>query len=155
VLLHVCFYLVIFIYTTKKKIVFLYFLKGSLVISRNVLSKKVNAKFFFFFFIVMVIDIIQRKIQRFYNSSKGPTWLLVLTSFLLLTFTFLSCMLVSKASLFFFLSLFFYCFTIHMCIQGLGHFFPLTPPPPLPPTLPPPSPPHPLTTRQKLFCPYL
>jgi hypothetical protein len=29
-----------------------------------------------------------------------------------------------------------------MCIQGLGHFSPLPPPPPLPPTLPPPSPPH-------------
>jgi hypothetical protein len=26
-----------------------------------------------------------------------------------------------------------------MCIQGLGHFFPLLPPPPLPPTPPPPS----------------
>jgi tellurite resistance protein TehA-like permease len=23
-------------------------------------------------------------------------------------------------------------FIIHMCIQGLGHFFPLSPPPPLP-----------------------
>jgi hypothetical protein len=30
--------------------------------------------------------------------------------------------------------LFFYCFIIHMCIQGLGHFSPLTPPPPLPHT---------------------
>jgi hypothetical protein len=49
---------------------------------------------------------------------------------------------------------FFYCFIIHMCIQGLGHFSPLPPPPPLPPTLPPPSPPHPLNTQQKLFCPY-
>jgi hypothetical protein len=28
------------------------------------------------------------------------------------------------------------CFIIHVCIQGLGHFFPLPPPPPLPPTLP-------------------
>jgi hypothetical protein len=40
--------------------------------------------------------------------------------------------------LFFF---FYYCFIIHMCIQGLGHFSPLPPPPPFPPTLPPPSPP--------------
>jgi hypothetical protein len=38
----------------------------------------------------------------------------------------------------------FYCFIIHMCIQGLGHFSPLPPPPPLPPTPPPPSPPTPL-----------
>jgi hypothetical protein len=38
-----------------------------------------------------------------------------------------------------------------MCIQGLGHFFPLPPPSPLPPTPPLPSPPHPLNTRQKLF----
>jgi hypothetical protein len=39
---------------------------------------------------------------------------------------------------------FFYCFIIHMCIQGLGHFSPQPPSPPLPPTLPiPSSPPHP------------
>jgi hypothetical protein len=38
-------------------------------------------------------------------------------------------------------------FLIHMCIQGLGHFSPLPPHPPLPPTLP-------LNTQQKLFCPY-
>jgi hypothetical protein len=50
--------------------------------------------------------------------------------------------------------LFFLNFIIHMCIQGLGHFFPLPPPPPLPPTLPPPCHPHPLNTQQKLFCPY-
>jgi hypothetical protein len=37
--------------------------------------------------------------------------------------------------LFIFLFLFFYYFIIHMCIQGLGHFSPLPPPPPLPPTL--------------------
>jgi hypothetical protein len=45
-------------------------------------------------------------------------------------------------------------FIIHMCIQSLGHFSPMLPPPPLPPTLPPPSPPNPLNTQQKLFCPY-
>jgi hypothetical protein len=37
----------------------------------------------------------------------------------------------------------FYSFIIHMCIQCLGHFFPLPPLPPLPPTPPPPSPPAP------------
>jgi hypothetical protein len=37
---------------------------------------------------------------------------------------------------------FFYYFIIHMCTQGLGHFSPLLPPPPLPPTSPPPSPPN-------------
>jgi hypothetical protein len=53
------------------------------------------------------------------------------------------------------LSFFFhFSFIIHMCIQGLGHFSPLPPPPPLPPTPPPPSLPHPLNTQQKLFCPY-
>jgi hypothetical protein len=36
----------------------------------------------------------------------------------------------------------FYGLIIHMCIQGLGHFSPLPPPPPLPPTPPPPSFPH-------------
>jgi hypothetical protein len=36
---------------------------------------------------------------------------------------------------------FHFYFIIHMCIQGLVHFFPLPPPPPLPPTPPPPSPP--------------
>jgi hypothetical protein len=51
-------------------------------------------------------------------------------------------------------SFFFFSFSMHMCIQGLGHFFSLPPPPPLPPTPPPPSPPHPLNTQQKLFCPY-
>jgi hypothetical protein len=30
---------------------------------------------------------------------------------------------------------FFYCFIIHMCIQGLGHFSPLPLPPPLLPTI--------------------
>jgi hypothetical protein len=50
---------------------------------------------------------------------------------------------------------FFYCFIIHMCIQGLGHFSPLPTPPPLPPTPPAPSHPYPLNTQQKLFCPYL
>jgi hypothetical protein len=34
----------------------------------------------------------------------------------------------------------FYFFSIHMCIQCLGHFSPLPPPPPLPPIPPPPSP---------------
>jgi hypothetical protein len=34
---------------------------------------------------------------------------------------------------------FFYYFIIHMCIQGLGPFSPLPPPPPLPRTLLPPS----------------
>jgi hypothetical protein len=33
-----------------------------------------------------------------------------------------------------------------MCIQCLGHFSPMLPPPPLPPTLPHPSIPHPLRT---------
>jgi hypothetical protein len=37
------------------------------------------------------------------------------------------------------LLLFSNCFIIHMCIQCLGHFSPLPPPPPLPPTPPPPS----------------
>jgi hypothetical protein len=37
---------------------------------------------------------------------------------------------------------FFYCFIIHMCIQSLGHFSPLLPPPPLPSTLPPVTPLH-------------
>jgi hypothetical protein len=36
--------------------------------------------------------------------------------------------LIQKHELFFF-----YCFIIHMCIQGLGHF---APPPPLPPQYP-------------------
>jgi hypothetical protein len=49
---------------------------------------------------------------------------------------------------------FFFNFVIDMCIQGLGHFSPLPPPPRLPPTPPSPSPPHPLNTQQKLFCPY-
>jgi hypothetical protein len=40
---------------------------------------------------------------------------------------------------------------IHMCIQCLGHFSPLLPTP----YLIPPYPPLPLTTEQKLFCPYL
>jgi hypothetical protein len=53
-----------------------------------------------------------------------------------------------------FIYLNFYCFIIHMCIQCLGHFALMPPPPPLPPTLPPPSPLHPLNTQQKLFCPY-
>jgi hypothetical protein len=47
--------------------------------------------------------------------------------------------------------LFFFNFIIHMCIQGLGHFSPLPPPPPLPPTLPLPSPPHPLNTQHDLL----
>jgi hypothetical protein len=50
--------------------------------------------------------------------------------------------------------LFIYLFIIHMCIQCLGHFSPLPPPPPLPPTPPLPLPPPP-RFRQKLFCPYL
>jgi hypothetical protein len=41
-----------------------------------------------------------------------------------------------------------------MCIQGLGHFSPLPPPPPLSPTPPLPSPHYPLNTQQKLFCSY-
>jgi hypothetical protein len=49
--------------------------------------------------------------------------------------------------------IFYYCFIIHMCIQGLGHFSPLPTRPPLPPTLPPFSPPHLPSTQQKLFCP--
>jgi hypothetical protein len=53
---------------------------------------------------------------------------------------------------FFFFLFNFYCFIIHMCIQCLGHFSPMLPPPPLPPTLLPPSPPHPLHTQQKLFA---
>jgi hypothetical protein len=49
----------------------------------------------------------------------------------------------------------FVCFIIHMCIQDLGHFSPLPPPPPLPPTPPLPSSSHPFNTQHKLFCPYL
>jgi hypothetical protein len=41
--------------------------------------------------------------------------------------------------LFTYLFIYFYCFIIHMCIQGLGHFSPLLPPPPLPPTPSPPT----------------
>jgi hypothetical protein len=37
----------------------------------------------------------------------------------------------------FFIIIIFYCFIIHLCIQGLGHFSPMPPPPPLPPTPPP------------------
>jgi hypothetical protein len=47
---------------------------------------------------------------------------------------------------------FFYSFIIHMCIQGLGHFSPLPPPPPLPPTLPPPSPHHPSIPSRNYFA---
>jgi hypothetical protein len=54
--------------------------------------------------------------------------------------------------LFLFIFYFYFFFIIHMCIQGLGHFSPLPPPPPLPPTPPPPS--TPPNTQQKLFCPY-
>jgi hypothetical protein len=46
-----------------------------------------------------------------------------------------------KIDIFFVLFCFVYCFIIHMCIQGLGHFSPLPPAPPLPPSPPPPSPP--------------
>jgi hypothetical protein len=48
--------------------------------------------------------------------------------------------------------LYFFSFIIHMCIQGLGHFYPLHPP--LPHTPLPPSNPQLLNTQQKLFCPY-
>jgi hypothetical protein len=41
---------------------------------------------------------------------------------------------------------------IHMCIQGLGNFFPLPLPPPLPPTLPPPSPPTPSIPSRNYFA---
>jgi hypothetical protein len=40
-----------------------------------------------------------------------------------------------------------------MCIQCLGHFSPLPPPPHLPPTLPPPSPPHPLSSQGETILP--
>jgi hypothetical protein len=50
---------------------------------------------------------------------------------------------------FFFLKIFYF---IHMCIQCLGHFSPLPPAPTLTPL---PYLPLPLTTQQKLFCPYL
>jgi hypothetical protein len=45
----------------------------------------------------------------------------------------------------------FVCFIIYMCIQGLGHFYPL----PYHPLRTLPLSPHPLNTQQKLFCPYL
>jgi hypothetical protein len=48
-----------------------------------------------------------------------------------------------KQTLFFFNS-FFYCFIIHMYIQGLGHISPLPPPPP--------SPPYPLNTQQTILA---
>jgi hypothetical protein len=41
---------------------------------------------------------------------------------------------------------------IHMCIQGLGHFSPLPPPPPLPPTPPPPSAPTPSIPSRNYFA---
>jgi hypothetical protein len=50
------------------------------------------------------------------------------------------------------LKIFFYCFIVHMCTQGLGHFSPLPPPPPLPPTPPPPSPPHPSIPSRNYFA---
>jgi hypothetical protein len=53
------------------------------------------------------------------------------------------------------LKAFFFFIIIHMCIQALGNFSPLPPPPPLPPTPPPTSLPHPHNTWQKLFCHYL
>jgi hypothetical protein len=61
----------------------------------------------------------------------------------------------SKCSFFFFqfshtFFFFLFYFIIHMCIQSLGHFSPLPPPPPLPPNPLPPSPRHPLNTQQKL-----
>jgi hypothetical protein len=46
---------------------------------------------------------------------------------------------------------FFFSFIIHMCIQGLGHFSLLPPPPPLPPTPPPPSPPTPSIPSRNYF----
>jgi hypothetical protein len=49
-------------------------------------------------------------------------------------------------------SLFFYCFIIHMGIQGLGPFSPLPPPPPLPPTPPPLSPPTPSIPSRNYFA---
>jgi hypothetical protein len=47
---------------------------------------------------------------------------------------------------------FFYCFIIHMCIQGLGHFSPLPPPPPLPATLPLPLPLTPSIPSRNYFA---
>jgi hypothetical protein len=44
------------------------------------------------------------------------------------------------------LTCFFLYSFIHMCIHYLGHFSPLPPAP---------HSPHPLTSRQKLFCPFL
>jgi hypothetical protein len=49
-------------------------------------------------------------------------------------------------------TLFFYCFVIHTCIQGLGHFSPLPPPPPLPPTPPLPLPPTPSIPSRNYFA---
>jgi hypothetical protein len=51
-----------------------------------------------------------------------------------------------------FKKIFFYYFIIHMCIQGLGHFSLLPPPPPLPPTPPPPSPPTPSIPGRNYFA---
>jgi hypothetical protein len=48
--------------------------------------------------------------------------------------------------------LFLYYFIIHMCIQGLGHFSPLPPPPPLPLTPPLPSPPTPSIPSRNYFA---
>jgi hypothetical protein len=48
--------------------------------------------------------------------------------------------------------LFCFNFIIHMCIQGLVHFSPLPPPPPLPLTPPPPSPPTPSIPSRNYFA---
>jgi hypothetical protein len=60
--------------------------------------------------------------------------------------------LAQDAFFFFNTCAFFYCFIIHMCIQGLGHFSRLPLPPSLPPTPPPPSPPTPSIPSRNYFA---